>query len=48
MADRPELTQATARKALGQHFLFDPTILDRIVDALEPIPEDVVLEIGPG
>ncbi|KPK02203.1 MAG: hypothetical protein AMS20_12375 [Gemmatimonas sp. SG8_28] len=35
-------------RRLGQHFLFDPTILDRIVDALEPTPDDVVLEIGPG
>jgi 16S rRNA (adenine1518-N6/adenine1519-N6)-dimethyltransferase len=35
-------------RRLGQHFLFDPTILDRIVDALEPTPHDVVLEIGPG
>jgi 16S rRNA (adenine1518-N6/adenine1519-N6)-dimethyltransferase len=33
---------------LGQHFLRDPAILDRIVDALDPHPDDVVLEIGPG
>jgi len=36
------------RKALGQHFLRDPRLLDRIVAALDPGPEDVVLEIGPG
>ncbi len=35
-------------RRLGQHFLFDPSILDRIVDALDPRPEDVVLEIGAG
>lgn len=35
-------------RRLGQHFLFDPAILDRIVDALEPAPEDTVLEIGAG
>jgi 16S rRNA (adenine1518-N6/adenine1519-N6)-dimethyltransferase len=35
-------------RRLGQHFLFDPTILDRIVDALEPTPEDVIVEIGAG
>jgi 16S rRNA (adenine1518-N6/adenine1519-N6)-dimethyltransferase len=35
-------------RRLGQHFLFDPSILDRIVDALDPLPEDVVLEIGAG
>ncbi len=35
-------------RRLGQHFLFDPAILDRIVDALEPSDKDVVIEIGPG
>lgn len=35
-------------RRLGQHFLRDPRILDRIVDALEPEPHDVVLEIGCG
>ncbi len=35
-------------KRLGQHFLTDRNILQRIVDALEPAPEDVVLEIGAG
>jgi len=35
-------------RRLGQHFLFDPSILDRIVDALEPSPDDVVIEIGAG
>ena len=35
-------------RRLGQHFLFDPSILDRIVGALEPASGDVVLEIGPG
>ncbi len=35
-------------RRLGQHFLFDPAILDRIVDALEPRLEDDVVEVGPG
>ena len=35
-------------RRLGQHFLFDPGILDRIVEALEPKPDDRVIEIGPG
>jgi 16S rRNA (adenine1518-N6/adenine1519-N6)-dimethyltransferase len=35
-------------RRLGQHFLNDPGILDRIVAALDPTPEDVVIEIGPG
>ena len=33
---------------LGQHFLIDRNILQRIVDALEPAPDDVVVEIGAG
>lgn len=36
------------RKSLGQHFLSDPAILRRIVDALAPAPGDTVVEIGPG
>jgi 16S rRNA (adenine1518-N6/adenine1519-N6)-dimethyltransferase len=35
-------------RRLGQHFLSDRNILGRIVDALEPAPDDVVIEIGPG
>jgi 16S rRNA (adenine1518-N6/adenine1519-N6)-dimethyltransferase len=38
----------TPKKALGQHFLFDPRILGRIADALDPVPDETVLEIGPG
>ncbi len=36
------------RKGLGQHFLTDPNILRKIVEAAELSPEAVVLEIGPG
>ena len=36
------------RPVLGQHFLTDRRILKRIVDALEPDPSDVVIEIGAG
>jgi 16S rRNA (adenine1518-N6/adenine1519-N6)-dimethyltransferase len=35
-------------KRLGQHFLTDSRLLARIADALEPAPDDVVIEIGPG
>lgn len=38
----------TPKKSLGQNFLFDPAILDRIVQAGEVGPDDVILEIGPG
>ncbi len=37
-----------AKRRLGQHFLSDPRILQRIADALEPTARDTVLEIGPG
>jgi 16S rRNA (adenine1518-N6/adenine1519-N6)-dimethyltransferase len=33
---------------LGQHFLADRNILRKIVAALDPQPDDVVIEIGPG
>ena len=36
------------RKSLGQHFLTDPRIANRIVAAAEPTAEDTVVEIGPG
>jgi 16S rRNA (adenine1518-N6/adenine1519-N6)-dimethyltransferase len=35
-------------KRLGQHFLFDPDSLKRIVSAAEPAPGEAVLEIGAG
>ncbi|MHB1327123.1 MAG: 16S rRNA (adenine(1518)-N(6)/adenine(1519)-N(6))-dimethyltransferase RsmA [Gemmatimonadales bacterium] len=37
-----------AKKFLGQHFLSDPRILNRIAAALPAGPGDAVLEIGPG
>ncbi len=37
-----------ADKRLGQHFLLDPTILDRIADLAEPLRDRPVLEVGPG
>ena len=36
------------RKALGQHFLVDNNIADRIVAAAEIAPGERILEIGPG
>lgn len=35
-------------RPLGQHFLFDRGILERIADAAELKPDDCVLEVGPG
>lgn len=39
---------APPRKALGQHFLVDGRILNRLLTAAELTPADVVLEVGPG
>jgi 16S rRNA (adenine1518-N6/adenine1519-N6)-dimethyltransferase len=36
------------RKRFGQHFLHDPGVLRRIVDAVAPAPGDAIVEIGPG
>lgn len=36
------------KKHLGQNFLYDPSILERIVDSAELSPDDTVVEIGPG
>jgi 16S rRNA (adenine1518-N6/adenine1519-N6)-dimethyltransferase len=36
------------RKSLGQSFLVDRRALERIIEAAELGPEDIVLEIGPG
>jgi len=36
------------RKSLGQNFLRDDNIARRIVASIDPEPEDVLLEIGPG
>ncbi|MEO1089458.1 MAG: 16S rRNA (adenine(1518)-N(6)/adenine(1519)-N(6))-dimethyltransferase RsmA [Pseudomonadota bacterium] len=37
-----------ADKRLGQHFLVDPAILDRIAAAAAPLGDATILEIGPG
>jgi 16S rRNA (adenine1518-N6/adenine1519-N6)-dimethyltransferase len=36
------------KKYLGQNFLFDPSILHRIVEAADITHNDTVIEIGPG
>jgi 16S rRNA (adenine1518-N6/adenine1519-N6)-dimethyltransferase len=36
------------RRRLGQHFLCDPSVVRRIVEAANVGPTDAVLEIGPG
>jgi 16S rRNA (adenine1518-N6/adenine1519-N6)-dimethyltransferase len=38
----------TAKKGLGQHFLVDRNVLDKIISAAELAPSDTVIEVGPG
>lgn len=37
-----------AKKSLSQHFLIDPNLQKKIVEALDPGPGDRIVEIGPG
>ncbi len=43
-----DLRTHTAKKSLGQNFLVDPNTQRAIANAIQPGPEDEVLEIGPG
>jgi 16S rRNA (adenine1518-N6/adenine1519-N6)-dimethyltransferase len=50
---RPRTTDAAgfasgAKKHLGQNFLHDRSVVDRIVMAVDPQPGDRIVEIGPG
>jgi len=45
---RPAAGGHLARKRFGQHFLTDRFIIDAIVDAIDPKPDDALVEIGPG
>jgi len=48
MSEPPGFTDAKARKSLGQHFLFDPSILNRAALAAGPVEHRHVFEVGPG
>jgi len=37
-----------ARKRFGQHFLHDQNVIERILRAIDPQPDDRLIEIGPG
>lgn len=37
-----------ARKRFGQNFLHDPGSIERIIRAINPKPDDAIVEIGPG
>ena len=36
------------RKRFGQHFLHDPLMIGKIIDAIDPKRDDCIVEIGPG
>jgi len=42
------LAEHRTKKALGQHFLHDRSVVERIIQALDPRPGQRIVEIGPG
>jgi len=40
--------KVSPKKSLGQHFLINPRMLDKIVAAAEITKDDIILEVGPG
>ncbi|HZH43144.1 MAG TPA: 16S rRNA (adenine(1518)-N(6)/adenine(1519)-N(6))-dimethyltransferase RsmA [Lysobacter sp.] len=48
MSGRSAGFDAPAKKHLGQHFLHERGIIDKIVQAVNPQPGDRLVEIGPG
>ena len=42
------LTPGAAKKSLGQHFLFDPSVLKRVAAAGGSVEGKTVIEVGPG
>ncbi len=48
MSQKTPLTPGAAKKSLGQHFLFDPSILQRVANAGGSVEGKTVIEVGPG
>ena len=44
----PATVKHIARKRFGQHFLVDRSVIDAIVDLIDPQPGQALVEIGPG
>ena len=36
------------KKSLGQNFLRDNNIISKIIDSINPMSDDLIIEIGPG
>jgi len=45
---RPSKSTPFAKKSLGQNFLTDPNYIRKVVAAVDPQPDDSIIEIGPG
>ncbi|HZO24264.1 MAG TPA: 16S rRNA (adenine(1518)-N(6)/adenine(1519)-N(6))-dimethyltransferase RsmA [Steroidobacteraceae bacterium] len=48
MPESPRCGHPPRRKRFGQHFLHDPAVISRIVQAVSPAPADHLVEIGAG
>ena len=48
MRDEDVSSEPYPSKRLGQHFLTDRRVIQRIIEALEPRADETILEIGPG
>ncbi|MGH8671645.1 MAG: 16S rRNA (adenine(1518)-N(6)/adenine(1519)-N(6))-dimethyltransferase RsmA [Burkholderiales bacterium] len=44
----PALRRHIPRKRFSQHFLIDRGVIDAIVGAIDPAPNDLIVEVGPG
>lgn len=42
------MSRKTRRQLLGQHFLHEKRFLQKIIEAVDPKPDDLIVEIGPG
>jgi len=38
----------TAKRRFGQNFLVDRNVVDRIIDTVQPGPDETIIEVGPG
>lgn len=42
------MAKKTRRQLFGQHFLHEKRILEKIIEAIQPEKDDLIIEIGPG
>jgi 16S rRNA (adenine1518-N6/adenine1519-N6)-dimethyltransferase len=46
--DKSSVPSHQARKRFGQNFLTQSSAIDRIISSVNPQPDDIIIEIGPG